>query len=391
MKFFSAQYIFTNSGPPIKRGVICTEDDGTILSVEDSGGNLSEIHSVEFFNGIIVPGFVNCHCHLELSYLKNEIPSGSGLAAFLMAVNSIRNSSQKDINQASKDADNEMYKEGIVLCADICNTASTFVLKKDSRIKYISLLEVFGIDSFHAKKRMNEILELAGVAKEMDLPHWIVPHGVYSISLDLFRLIKNHTKSNKISSIHFMESADEQTLLESHSGSLMESYKKFLPSVSDLKIADNHIKAITDEISSSGNLMLIHNTFVNKGHIDKLKDRSGLYWCLCPNSNLYIEQKMPPIDLLAGEGCNIVIGTDSLSSNSSLSIIEELKTIQSNFPSFSLETLIIWATINGAKALGEDLNTGSIEPGKKPGLVLLKNVDLVNLKLLPGTSARRLL
>lgn len=391
MKYFSAQYIFTNSGLPIKRGVICTEDDGTIVSVEDSGGSLSERHSVEFYNGIIVPGFVNCHCHLELSYLKNEIPSRSGLAAFLMAVNSFRNSLQKDINRAIKDADNEMFKEGVVLCADICNTSATFMLKKESRIKYISLLEVFGIDSSGAETRMNEILELAKTAREMDIPHWIVPHAVYSISLPLFNLIKKHTASNKISSIHFMESADEETLLENHSGSLMDSYKKFLPSFSDLRIAVNHIAAITDEITSSGNLMLIHNTFVKQDHIKKLKNRDGLFWCLCPNSNLRIEQMMPPVDLLSGEGCNIVIGTDSLSSNSSLSIIEELKTIQKYFPSFNLETLIGWATINGAKALGEDTNTGSIEPGKKPGLVLLQNADLVNLKLLPGTSVRRLI
>ena len=347
MKYFSAQYIFTNSGPPIKRGIICAEDDGTIVSVEDSGGNLSERHSVEFYNGIIVPGFVNCHCHLELSYLKNEIPAGLGLAAFLMAVNTTRNSLQKDINLAIKDADNEMFKEGVVLCADICNTSATFNLKKKSLIKYISLLEVFGIDSSGAEIRMNEIIELEKTARKMNLPHWIVPHAVYSISLPLFNLIKKHTSSNKISSIHFMESQEEETLLENYSGSLMDSYKKFLTSVSDLKIAGNHIKAVNDEITSSGNLILIHNTFVKHDHIKKLKNRDGLYWCLCPNSNLRIEQKMPPVDMLAYEGCNIVIGTDSLSSNSSLSIIEELKTIQKHFPSFNLETLIGWATING--------------------------------------------
>jgi cytosine/adenosine deaminase-related metal-dependent hydrolase len=67
----------------IKRGIICTKDDGTIVSLENSGGTLHEKHSVEFFNGIIVPGFVNCHCHLELSFLKNEIHAGHGLADFL--------------------------------------------------------------------------------------------------------------------------------------------------------------------------------------------------------------------------------------------------------------------------------------------------------------------
>jgi aminodeoxyfutalosine deaminase len=391
MKYFSAQYVFTNSGPPFKRGVICAEDDGTITSVEDSGGSLSEKHSVNFSNGIIVPGFVNCHCHLELSYLKNEIPAKSGLSAFLMALNSVRNSLQKDIIQAIKAADEEMIREGVVVCADICNTSVTFNLKKESQIKYISLLEVFGIDSSRAEIRMNEIIELAKTADEMNLPYWIVPHAVYSISLPLFRLIKKHAESNKVSSIHFMESAAEEKLLESHSGLLMDSYKKFLAPVNDMKIAGNHITAITDEISLSGNLILVHNTFVRPDHIKKLKNRANLYWCLCPNSNLYIEQKMPPVDLLAGEGCNIVIGTDSLSSNSSLSIIEELKTIQLYFPSFSLETLIGWATINGAKALGEEILTGSIEPGKKPGLVLLKDVDLINLRLLPCTTVHRLI
>jgi len=391
MKYFSAQYIYTNTSSPIQRGIITTEDDGTIVSVEDHGGRLSERHSVEFYNGIIVPGFVNCHCHLELSYLKNEIPAKSGLANFLTTVNSSRKTSKKDIHQSIRQADNEMFREGIILCADICNTNTTFSLKKESRIRYISLLEVYGIDHSRAENRLNEILTLAKQAGEMALPHWIVPHAVYSISLPLFSLIKKHTPLNKISSIHFMESADEEILLKTHTGPLMDSYKKFLQPFSELMISEDHTEAISKEVSSSGNLLLIHNTFITKDQINKLKSRAGLYWCLCPNSNLRIEQKMPPVDLLTEEDCNIVLGTDSLASNDSLSILEELKTIQKYFPSFSLETLIRWATLNGAMALGDEINTGSIEPGKKPGLVLLKNADLVNLKLLPATTAQRLI
>ena len=391
MRYFSSQYIFTNSGLPLKRGIICTRDDGTIISIEDSGGELSEKHSVEFHNGIIVPGFVNCHCHLELSYLKNEIPPGSGLAPFLMSVNSIRNSLNKDINKAIEEADNVMFREGIVLCADICNNVSTFVLKKKSRIKYINLLEIFGVDSSKAEKRMNEILDVAKTAKEMELPYWIVPHSVYSVSLPLFRLIKSHASENIISSIHFMESGDEKILLENRSGSLMDNYKKFLAPFNELDLANDHITAVTEEISSSGNLILIHNTYVQRSHIKQLKERASLYWCLCPKSNLHIEHKMPPVDLLAEEGCSIVIGTDSLSSNSTLSILEELKTIQLYFPSFSLSTLIGWATINGANALGEEAYLGSIEPGKRPGLILLNNADLLNLKLLPETTVTRLI
>jgi cytosine/adenosine deaminase-related metal-dependent hydrolase len=99
---------------------------------------------------------------------------------------------------------------------------------------------------------------------------------------------------------------------------------------------------------------------------------------------------MPPVDLLTNENCTIVTGTDSLASNTRLDILEELKTLQYHFPGLSIETLIGWATLNGAKALGEEERFGSIETGKRPGLLLLQDVDLQNMKLLPGSYIIRL-
>lgn len=391
MKYLSAQYIFTNSGPPVKRGVVCADDDGTIINVEETGGRLSEKHSVAFYNGIIVPGFVNCHCHLELSCLKNEIPRETGLGNFLMAINTLRNKSFPDTDKAIKIADDEMLREGIVLCADICNSSLTFELKKKSKIRYINLLEVFGIDSSKACKRMDEILQVSEKAEAENLPWWIVPHAVYSISLPLLRLIKNHSASNKITSVHFLESKDEEDFLMNHSGPIMESYKKFLSNVSELNTAKDHISAVLEEITGNGNLLLVHNTQIEREQIRKIEQRGNLYYCLCPNSNLFIDRNIPPAGLLSDEGCNIVIGTDSLSSNMALSILEELKTLQEYFPFISLEKLIGWATINGSRALCEDSWSGSIEPGKKPGLVLIKDLDLVNLRLTPSSRVLRIL
>jgi cytosine/adenosine deaminase-related metal-dependent hydrolase len=391
MKYFSAQYIFTNAGPPSKRAVICAEDDGTIVSLEDTGGRLSEKESVAFYNGIIIPGFVNCHCHLELSWLKGEIPKGTGLSNFLIRVNSLRNTPGRDRNKAAADADNEMLTNGIVLCADICNSSDTFHLKKKSGIKYINLLEVFGIDSSKAHKRIEEIMLVAGKAEEEKLPWWIVPHAVYSISLPLFRLIKEYTESNKITSLHFLESQDERSFLADHSGPLMEAYKKFLPPLSALDTPGDHVSAVLDEVTGNGNLLLVHNTRLEWDVINKLRQRENLYYCLCPNSNMYINNTLPPAGLLSDEGCDIVIGTDSLSSNHALDILDELRTLQENRPDLPLESLISWATINGARALCEDSWAGSIEPGKKPGLLLIENLDLMNLKLLPASGIRRIL
>ncbi len=391
MKHFSAQYIFTNTGSPLKRAVLTTEDDGTIFSIEETGGHLEEKQSIEFYNGIIIPGFVNCHCHLELSHIKDSIAQGHGLGGFIEQVRSTRDYDKESIIASAYSADNDMYRDGIVLCADVCNTSHTFNIKKKSSIRYINLLEVFGIDPEKANRCIDEIIKVAEIAEEMNLSFSLVPHSAYSMSLPLFRLLRGKSENNNISSFHFMETAGEKIFLKNHNGPLMTSYKKAGLIPSRLETVKSHVDAVLHEITLAGNLILVHNTFADRNTIKTIKKRKNLFWCLCPNSNIYIENKIPPLNLLLEEGCEIVIGTDSLASNNKLNILEELKTLQLNFPSLSIEELVCWATVNGAKALGEENRFGIIESGKKPGLLLLQDVDLINMKLLPESFVTRLI
>jgi cytosine/adenosine deaminase-related metal-dependent hydrolase len=369
MKRFSAQYIITNTGPPLKRGLIITDDDGTIQKIEDTAGTLEETGSLEFYNGIIIPGFVNCHCHLELSHMKGAIAKGSGLGGFLHQVKSKRENSIENIFGSACSADIEMFTGGIVLCADICNSSLTFKIKKESRISYINLLEVFGIDPEKAILRMNDISTIADIADDMNLTYSIVPHSAYLMSLSLFRLLREKNEDNKVTSIHFMETAGEKSFLENHSGPLMTSFQNSGLLPSRLETVSGHTEAILNEITMAGNLILVHNTFADTVTIRKIGKRKNLYWCLCPNSNIYIEKAIPPLELFIDEGCEIVIGTDSLASNKTLNILEEIKTLQLHFPSVSIEKLVLWATLNGAKALGEEDRFGKIETGKRPGLL----------------------
>ena len=101
----------------------------------------------------------------------------------------------------------------------------------------------------------------------------------------------------------------------------------------------------------------------------------NLFFCLCPNANLYISGQLPDVDLLLRHGCTIVTGTDSLASNHRLSILEELKTLQYRFPHLSTATLLQWATRNGAEALQLDSVLGSFTPGRQPGVLLIENME----------------
>lgn len=391
MKSFSAQYIFTNTGTPLKRGIITTDDDGSITGIEDTGGDLSERRSVQFYNGIIIPGFVNCHCHLELSHMKGFAAQGRGLGNFIMEIRNNRDKLSTSILSAAMKADREMCDEGIVLCADICNTSDTFNIKRGSRIRYLNLLEVFGIDPDKAIKRINEIIRLAQVAEEHNLLFSIVPHSVYSLSLPLLRLVRERSENNEITSLHFMESAGEKELLENQSGELMTSYLNSGLLSSIPETAGSHTDVILNEITHSGNLILVHNTLADRNTVKAVIQREKTFWCLCLNSNLYIGNKIAPVDMLLEEGCDLVIGTDSLASNSRLSILEELKTLQNKFPALTLEEMIRWATLNGARALNEMSSFGTIEIEKRPGLLLLQNIDIIDMKLLPETSVTRLI
>ena len=373
MRKFSAQYIFTNAGAPLKRGIITVDDNGFIIDIEDTNGLLMEKSSVEFHNGIIVPGFVNCHCHLELSHLKGKIDEGKGLGYFIEQVIKQRNLDSDNIKKAT-DADTAMFKEGISLCADICNGDSTFPIKKNSRIKYINLLETFGTDSAKAQNQTDKIIKVAKASESLNIPYNFVPHAVYSTSLALFRLLKQLSHTNRVTSIHFMETEAEIELLASKAG-----------------IVKNHAAAVLNEITSSGNLILVHNTFLTKEILRLVNKRPNLFLCLCPASNIYIEKNLPPVYMLKDETKNIVIGTDSLASNKQLSILEELKILQHHFTDITFEELIKWATINGAIALGEKETFGTIEQGKKPGLALISGIDLQNMKLKPDSVVTRLI
>ena len=132
------------------------------------------------------------------------------------------------------------------------------------------------------------------------------------------------------------------------------------------------------KLEKAKNIILVHNTFTKQEDIDYIKlqthpdsyrDKLQTFICLCVNANKFIEDAVPPIEMFRKNNCSIVLGTDSLASNWSLSIFEEIKTIQKNFPSIPLEEILKWATSNGAKALKLDHELGSIEKGKKPGIV----------------------
>ena len=380
MRKIAATYIFPGNRAPLKNGILICSDNGTIIDIIDTHGELHEQADLEFYSGVLVPGFINTHCHLELSFLKGKIPEKSGLKVFLDHIRNLRNENPELINDAIRKGDFQMQTGGIVAVGDISNTSSTYPTKKLSSIWYHTFIESFGIIPDKAEEIFKNSRQLEAEFLKNGLPVSITPHANYSISNKLLSLIIEniHGKRN-ILSVHHLESKEERMFLANSIS--------FLPSFlnkGDILPSENPIENLYSCFPKENNLLLIHNTVATANDILELKNHRSLdntFFVLCPNSNLYIEDALPPLPLFLSEKVNICIGTDSLASNHKLSVLEEMITFQTWFPEIKLQQLIEWACINGAKALGLSSEMGSFEKGKTPGINLLTCLDLQRLKL----------
>lgn len=392
MKKFKADYVFPVNADPIKNGIVTVDDTGRIIALDDGLSHSDHgSTSIEKLEGVICPGFVNAHCHVELSHLKDKIETKTGLVNFIKQVQGQRNATTPaDIAAASQAADDEMYRNGIVAVGDISNSASTVTLKNKSKIYYHTFIEVFGFVPDRAQEIYNNALALRDEFKSLSCS--VTPHAPYSVSKDLFKHInKLSDERPNLLSIHNQESAEENKLYRYKMGDFIDLYKFFNIDISFFRPqARNSIQTMVPLLSNKQNILLVHNTFTNLKDIYFVKrfDRK-INWCFCPNANLYIEDQLPKIDLFLDQGFNITLGTDSLASNHKLCILSEMLTIQQNFNALRFEKILPWATINGAKFLGIADEKGSIEVGKTPGLNLITGLD--NMRITADTKVQRLI
>ena len=396
MRKISAHLILDGRGNCFSKGILTIDSDGTILDIQDTCGNLQEEAGIEFYSGILVPGFINAHCHLELSHLKGVFPEGAGFIPFLKMVVERRADDQAKIAFAAETADLLMQKNGIVAVGDISNGTSSFEIKANSKIKYFTFLETLGFTPARAEKAFEWAQSCTRTAGLLGLKSAIVPHAPYSVSAPLFQSIATEAlRSGLPISIHSQECKEEDELYESGQGGMAAHLRDNLAVDTSffLPTGRNALRSTLEFLPIVNHLLLVHNLFTEQedlNYIQGVRPLDNTWFVLCPCSNLYIQNRLPDVELFRRNGLQLCIGTDSLASNHQLSILSEMKILQDAFPSVSLDELIGWATLNGANALAISDKLGSLEVGKQPGINLLTGADLENQKILPGTRVKKL-
>ncbi len=384
---YAPSFLFDGFHLQTNKGLI-TDENGivqSVLSKEEIGDDATEL------KGILCPGFINCHCHLELSHMRGLIPERTGLVDFVFSVVTKRNFAEEQILKAVDIGENEMISNGIVAVGDICNNAITFSQKQKGNLAYYNFIEASGWLPEVAQTRLHHSLSLYELFNTLSTiknlsSTALVPHAPYSVSQELWFLLQPYFQ-NKTISLHNQEAPFEDELFTQGSGDFTRMYSLmkmdnsfFVPS------GKSSLQTYFSKLRNARNVMLVHNTFTREEDVLYAKAQAevcqqNLFWCVCINANLYIENAVPPIEMLMKNNCNIVLGTDSLASNWSLNLLDEMKALKKCFPFITNEQLLQFATSNGARALQMENKLGSFEQGKKPGGLLL-NEELSEVRRL---------
>jgi cytosine/adenosine deaminase-related metal-dependent hydrolase len=395
MRKLLADRIFPVESEFIENGILCIDEQERILSVLKPGDEGYNPDDAEHYEGWIIPGMVNAHCHLELSHLKGSVSENTGLDGFVEELMQVRSAAEEIQTSAMYEADRDMWKRGIVAVGDISNSARSFGIKEQSNIRYFTFIERFGLNPDNADLAFLSGMELLKQLQSMNRNRDgnLSPHAPYSVSEELLsKLVEHISHSNGVLSIHNQETASEDEFFKSGGGRMKHrmsnmniSTERFTPS------GKSSLQTLIPKLPVTNRIQLVHNTFSSETDIQQaLEHLPHLFWCVCPSANQYIESKLPPLKSLRANKCEITVGTDSLASNHQLDLLAELRLLQQADSSVTLDELIRWSTLNGARLLGFESELGSFSKGKKPGIVLIEHVDKINALILPQSTSRML-
>lgn len=392
MKRYAAQWVYTlTSARPLKNAFVELADDGTILRT----GVCEEGEPV--LEGALCPGFVNAHCHVELSYMKGRFRKGTGMAGFIDQINALRDTSSPEIRVALlKEAMDGMYRQGVVAMADISNCDDSFAVKAAHPMYTRTFLEVFGAVPSECDAVMEEVKALQRKALSCGLDAAPTPHSCYTMSPELVTASSVEGLRSGFLSFHCEESEEEEEMMMYGRGPMWDNRIRNgipTPPVTGTSSLQYFLDRLAAGLSLpiAGHVLLVHECCLSADGVRAA--RAALkepYLAVCPLSNLFIHNTLPPIPLMRESGIPICVGTDSLSSNDALDMLAELRCLQDAFD-LPLGELLGWACLNGARFLGKEDVLGTLEPGKKPGLVHISGLSACCPERLASTSKSSLL
>ena len=376
VKVFKAGHIWSNSTrvfPENFRGSALVVENGTVKDIlvgHTPHCSFSEVHQWE--DSLIVPGFTNAHTHLELSFMRGKAPFRGSLIHWLLWVGMRRGiKSRRGLEESVALGLSESLRSGTTLLSETFTSDFTLSSLGRSPVSIRAFLEVMGMRPLEASETFEGVLGRLERLPETSLLG-LAPHAPYSCSE---RLIQLCYETGLPISIHVVEDPEELEFLEMGTGPIARLLKttRILPkSWEPPRLSGVEFLARLGVLSSR--TILVHANYVTENDADLIAN-SGASVVFCPRSHRFFCHKRYPLKMFLTRGVNVALGTDSLASNWSLSILEEMRFVKENYPETQPSVILKMATESGAQALGLSQTKGRLTPGSSADFAVLTPPD----------------
>jgi cytosine/adenosine deaminase-related metal-dependent hydrolase len=364
---YRAAWIVPVSQPPIAGGIVAT-DRGIITAVGHYDGGAVE----ELGNVAILPGLVNAHTHLELSWMRGQVPPSASMPAWAATLMALRRTVSHEPPEPIVDAVAEVRRSGTCLVGDVTNTFATFEPLLDSELSAMLFRELLGFSVTDPGPVVSaaaaQIADLTPIAW---LRTSIAPHAPYSVSPVLLQAIARWSHGRPLS-IHLGESAQEIQFLAEGSGAwraLLESLGVF--DAAWVAPGCGPVEYLERLGMVDANLLAVHGVYFTDAELSRLAT-AGATVVACPRSNRWTGAGDPPVARFYASGVRVAVGTDSLASVADLNLFAELASLRGLAAAVPAAALLRSATLGGAEALGFASELGSLEPGKRAQLLAVR-------------------
>ena len=379
MTSYRAAWVLPIDRAPIKDGIVEVVD-GQVAAVRDQGSGIGDQGARDLGNVAILPGLINAHTHLELSWLRDRVPPAARFTDWVKGMFAIRGRPDRAMSAEQiapiHEAITELKASGTVAVGDISNSLAAVGPMRQADLDGIVFHELLGF-----KERDGALIEstraMRATASAAGARVSFAPHAPYSTSLELFSAIRTAVNENAcpIMSVHLGESEEEVEFLAKGSGpwrGMLETIGAWrddwqVPACDPVAYLDR--RGLIDDRT-----LVIHGVQFTDRALSRLAE-IGATLVTCPRSNQWVGVGYPPIERFYKSGVKVAVGTDSLASVEDLNLFSELKTMRWLAPNVPASKILESATLSGARALGFGDELGSLAPGKRAEMIAVDLPD----------------
>ena len=375
MILYRAAWVLPIATPPVRDGWVLV-DAGRILSSGTADASpqfkADSVARIDLGDAAILPGLVNAHTHLELSWMRHQVPPSDSMPAWASRLMSLRRGVSEEPVGPIADAVRDVRAAGTALVGDVTNTLAAYDVLADSELSAAIFRELLGFNSPDPDQVVADAeAELATLTPLARLRPALVAHAPYSVSPALFRAI-GRAMGDRPMSVHLGESADELQFLRDGTGAWRELLGQLGVWNDNWQPPGCGPVEYLDRLGLvNRRLLAVHGTQLDDGELARLASANATI-VTCPRSNMWTGAGTPPIERFYASGVRVAIGTDSLASVEDLNLFAELAAVRRLAPGVPAARIIDSATLQGAGALGFAADYGSIEPGKRADLIAVR-------------------